>query len=132
MDGKILRWNDLDGSILLGKVFSRPVEISQIDIFKVTVDREGPTVIIEFDIIGVLPDNPPVKWGKNFNRCHGGLNCSGVASIATNGISSNMPADIEIKKIDQLYKIIITGDDISIMIECLHAGFMGPSVYVSE
>ena len=46
-----MHWNDLDGSILFNKVFSKSVKINEIDIFDIRIDREGCTVIITFDLI---------------------------------------------------------------------------------
>ena len=55
-------WNELDGSILFNKVFTTNVVINEIDIFDIKIDREAATVIVSFDLINALPDNPPPKW----------------------------------------------------------------------
>ncbi|MCW7764665.1 Imm50 family immunity protein [Photorhabdus luminescens] len=125
-------WNDLDGTILLNKVFSKPVEISDIDIFDIKIDREGPTVTIGFDLIGKLPENPPEKWVKGYNKCRCGINCGGVTSINIEGIAVNMLAKIEIKKENGHNKVIINGSNFRLNLECMHIQFMGPSVYISK
>ncbi|WP_286133205.1 Imm50 family immunity protein [Tatumella sp. OPLPL6] len=83
-------WNALDGSYLLSKVFSKSVGISDIDLFDIRMDREGSTVIISFDLIDKLPDNPPIKWVKGYNRCRCGINCGGATMIKLEDISTNM------------------------------------------
>ncbi|WP_445374571.1 Imm50 family immunity protein [Photorhabdus tasmaniensis] len=125
-------WNDLDGTILLNKVFSNPVEISDIDLFDIKIDREGPAVIISFDLIGKLPDNPPVKWVKGYNKCRCGINCGGVSSINIEGIAVNMLAKIEIKKENGHNKVIINGSNFRLNLECMHIQFTWPSVYISK
>ncbi|WP_454827604.1 Imm50 family immunity protein [Paraburkholderia xenovorans] len=125
-------WNDLDGSVLLRKVFTKPVEISLIDLFSIKIDREGPTVVIEFDLVGQLPDNPPPKWGNGYNRCRCGLNCGGVKSVSMNGIAPNMLAEISIEKNGEINKLIISSEKASLVVECSHLQLMGPSVYISE
>jgi len=125
-------WNDLDGSYLLGKVFSKPVEISDIDLFDIKIDREGATVIISFDLINELPDNPPVKWVKGYNRCRCGINCGSVNMIRLDGISTNMQAKIKIGKKDGHSEILINGPEIFLHLKCIHIQFMGPSVYISN
>ncbi|AMO46686.1 Uncharacterized protein AKI40_0258 [Enterobacter sp. FY-07] len=121
-------WNDLDGTFLLRKVFLEPVEISTIDLFSIKFDREGPMAYIEFDLVGALPNNPPPKWVKNYNRCRCGLNCSGIKMLKMDGIKTNMIVNI---RIEDRNKIFISGDDFSLTLECLHIQFAGPSVYIA-
>lgn len=125
-------WNDLDGSVLFGKVFSSPVKISEIDIFDIKIDRDGSTVIISFDLVGEVPDQPPPKWVKGYNRCRCGINCGGVSQMKIEGISPNMLAEINIKKYDLYSEINIFGDAINMYLKCLHVQLMGPSVYISN
>ena len=125
-------WNDLDGSVLLGKVFSEPVEISNIDVFDIKIDREGKTVIISFDLVNQLPDNPPPKWPQGYNRCRCGINCSGVSELSIAGISVDMPAKINITKLNDYIEIIIAGPDLHLSMKCSHIHFMGPTVYISH
>ncbi|MCK6687988.1 MULTISPECIES: Imm50 family immunity protein [Enterobacter] len=54
--------------------------MNEIDIFDIKTDRETATVIICFDLVNELPDNPPPKWVKGYYRCKCGINCSGVNS----------------------------------------------------
>ncbi len=123
-------WNDLDGSFLLNKVFSNPVKINEIDIFDIKIDREGATVIISFDLVDELPDNPPPKWVKGYNRCRCGINCGGVSTMKIDGISANMPAKIKID--NNINEVLINGSTISLYLKCAHIQFMGPSVYISN
>lgn len=123
-------WNDLDGTVLFNKVFSKPVKISDIDLFEVKIDREGPTVTIIFDLIGELPDIPIAKWGKKYNKCRCGINCGGVTSINIEGIAVNMLAKIEIKQEINHNLVIIKGVNFQLELVCLHIQFMGPSVYL--
>lgn len=105
-------WNEIEGSILFNKVFSKYVEVNEIDIFDIKIDREAATLIICFDLVNELPDNPPPKWVKGYNRCRCGINCSGVKFLKIEGMSTDMPAKIEIQKNTPHSEVIIKGADI--------------------
>lgn len=124
-------WNEIEGGILFNKVFSRDVEVNEIDIFDIKIDREAATVIICFDLVNELPDNPPPKWVKGYNRCRCGINCSGVKFLKIEGMSTDKPAKIEIKK-TPCSEVIIKGADIFLNLKCSHIQLMGPSVYISQ
>lgn len=125
-------WNDIDGSILFNKVFTKPVEVRKIDIFDIKIDREAATVIISFDLIDELPDNPPPKWTKGYNRCRCGLNCSGVDHLKIEGMSTEMSANITIGMHTENNEVIIKGRYIFLNLKCSHIQLMGPSVYISQ
>lgn len=125
-------WNDLNGNILFNKVFTEKVKINEIDIFDIRIDREAATVIITFDLVNELPDNPPPKWVKGYNRCRCGVNCSGVSQLSINGMSTIMPAQIKIEAENNNNKVIIKGDSIKLHLNCIHIQLMGPSVYISQ
>lgn len=125
-------WNEIEGGILFNKVFSRDVEVNEIDIFDIKIDREAATVIICFDLVNELPDNPPPKWVKGYNRCRCGINCSGVKFLKIEGMSTDMPAKIEIQKNTPYSKVIIKGADIFLNLKCSHIQLIGPSVYISQ
>lgn len=125
-------WNEIEGGILFNKVFSRDVEVNEIDIFDIKIDREAATVIICFDLVNELPDNPPPKWVKGYNRCRCGINCSGVKLLKIEGMSTDMPAKIEIQKNTSYSEVIINGADIFLNLKCSHIQLMGPTVYISQ
>ena len=123
-------WNDIDGSFLFNRVFTNAIEVSEIDIFEIKIDREAATVMIIFDLVNQLPDNPPPKWVKGYNRCRCGINCSGVKNLKIDGMSTDMLAKIEIDTNSN--EVIIKGDGIFLNLECAHIQLMGPSVYISQ
>ena len=96
------------------------------------MEREGYTVIISFDLIDKLPDNPPIKWVKGYNRCRCGINFGGVSMIKLEGISTNMQASIKIEKKDGYSEVLINGPEVFLHLKCTHIQFMGPSVYISS
>lgn len=125
-------WNDMNGSFLFNKVFSEKIKIDEIDIFDIRIDREAATVIITFDLMHDLPDNPEVKWVKGYNRCRCGVNCSGVSMLDIKGMSTDMPAKMKINKEGKYSNILIKGDSITLKLTCIHIQLMGPSVYISQ
>lgn len=123
-------WNNIDGGFLFNKVFTNAIEVNEIDIFEININRETATVIIIFDLINQLPDNPPPKWIKGYNRCRCGINCSGVKDLKIDGMSTDMLAKIEIDTNSN--EVIIKGESVSLNIKCAHIQLMGPSVYISQ
>jgi hypothetical protein len=131
-EGGCMNWNELNGNALFNNVFSKPIKVNEIDIFDIKIDREAATVIISFDLVNELPDNPPQKWVKGYNRCRCGINCSGVRYLKIEGMSTDMPAKIEIEKNTSSSEVIIKGSDIFLNLKCSHIQLMGPSVYISQ
>lgn len=125
-------WIDLPGSELMSRVFSQSPKIEKINLFNIEIKRDGPTVILAFDIIDTLPDKAPIKWGKEFNRCRIGIYCFGVSNISLSGISTEMLASISIDLNGEDKKIKIESDSFSMNIECSHISLIGPSVYFSK
>ena len=123
-------WNDIDGSFLFNRVFTNAIKVSEIDIFEIKIDREAATVMIIFDLVNQLPDNPPPKWVKGYNRCRCGINCSGVKNLKIDGMSTDMLAKIKIDTNSN--EVIIKGDSIFLNLKCAHIQLMGPSVYISQ
>lgn len=122
-------WNKLDGAVLFNKVFSYQVPIDKVDIFNMKLDRDGPKVIIEFDLIGHLPDNPPIKWPKKYNKCRCGINCFGVSDFNCSGLDVNMLGDINISNGN---KVVITGEAFKLSFSSKNIQLIGPSVYYDE
>lgn len=125
-------WNDFDGSFLLGKVFSKPVEISMVDIFGIKIDHDGPTVIIDFDLVDQLPDIPLDKWGKDYNRCRCGINCGGVGSLEIKGLETNIIAEVKIETSRNQVIVNINSSNFMLNMKCSHLQFTGPSVYINQ
>lgn len=123
-------WNNVDGCFLFSRVFTNAIEVNEIDIFEININREAATVIIIFDLINQLPDNPPPKWIKGYNRCRCGINCSGVKALKIDGMSTDMLAKIEIDTNSN--EVIIKGENVFLSIKCAHIQLMGPSVYISQ
>ena len=124
-------WTDLPCNELMKRVFSKAPKVGAIDLFDIEIKRDGPTVIINFDMVDNLPDTPPVKWG-GFNRCRIGLYCFDVSDIAISGISRNMLAKISFVLESGNNKVMISGDNFKISLVCSHINLTGPSVYFSQ
>ncbi|AWK40301.1 hypothetical protein GPY51_24305 [Photorhabdus laumondii subsp. laumondii] len=125
-------WTDLPGSELMKRVYSNPPSINEIDIFSIDVKRDGPTVIMSFDLVNSLPDKTPDKWGKDFNRCRAGIYCFGVSNLNMQGIGTDMLTKIDIKMMDNNNIVSIKNNDIDIKVICSHISLTGPSVYIRK
>lgn len=125
-------WNDLPCNELLNRVFCEPPKIGLIDIFDIELKRDGPSVIINFDLVNILPDNPPAKWGRDFNRCRMGVYCTGISDISIVGLETNILANIFFEIIDDKTKVTITSDKFNMGFKCTDISVTGPSVYISN
>jgi hypothetical protein len=100
-----MNWTDFAGSELLKRVFTQPVPIEKVDLFAIRIDRNGPTISIEFDLVNQIPDAPVQKWvSSKFNRCRLGINCGGVEDLTISGWETKNIVDVDIKRISP-YKI---------------------------
>ncbi|UJR62511.1 immunity 50 family protein [Dickeya zeae] len=126
---KMSFWNELDGAALLNRVFPEPVKISYVELFDFSVNRNGPSVIVNFDLIDQLPDKAPPKWGE-FNRCRCGINCGGVDELEINGISTRLNTLVMISSIDGTNHVRFLSEKFKLSLKCKHIQFMGPSVYL--
>mgnify|MGYP000846212200 FL=1 len=121
-------WNELEGAYLFNKVFSKPISIGKVDLFSVKIERDGPSVLIEFDLLEALPDNPLPRWQSHYNRCRCGLICAGVKTMQISGIATNMEVDVSIQDNS---KLIMKGLGFSLELECIYMHLSGPSVYLT-
>ncbi|NDL01392.1 hypothetical protein GPY23_21415 [Photorhabdus bodei] len=117
---------------MMKRVYSNPPSINEIDIFSIDVKRDGPTVIMSFDLVNSLPDKTPDKWGKDFNRCRAGIYCFGVSNLNMQGIETDMVTKIDIKMMDNNNIVSIKNNDIDIKFICSHISLTGPSVYIRK
>lgn len=127
-----MNWTDLPCNELLKRVFVNPPKIGNIDIFDIEIKRDGPTVIVSFDLIGVLPDNTPMKWGRDFNRCRMGIYCFGVSDLSITGLATNVIANIDFKIINDSTYVVITSESLNMSLSCSDITVTGPSVYKSN
>lgn len=131
LKGEIMNWNDLEGSFLLNRVFSKSVPIDYVDIHDISIKRDGRVLLINFDLVDKLPDLAPKKWGE-FNKCKAGINCSGVSGLLIKEMSTEMLLSVNIEKIDNKFTLKFSGDCVTIEFECDFITFVGPSVYLDS
>jgi hypothetical protein len=74
-----------------------PPLLAGVAVHTVSVDREGPTLRLRFDL-PEYPANPPAKWQRSrFNTVQVELLFGAVRELSVNGVSTNVVADIEIQ-----------------------------------
>lgn len=95
-------WNELDGSILLSKIFSHPIEIGKIALFSLRVENDQPCIGIGFDI-PEFPDNLPEKWkNKGYNMCRLGITCNDIDNLKILNIPAQELFTVKINKKNRL------------------------------
>lgn len=127
-------WNDLPGTELLKRVFTQPVPIEKISLFSINIGRDGPSIIIDFDLINQIPDAPPQKWTTSkFNRCRLGINCGGVKELSITGWDVENIVDVNIQCISaQKHRVCLKNDEFHLEFMCSALTISGPSVYLSH
>ncbi|MEB0207856.1 Imm50 family immunity protein [Pseudomonas sp. CCC3.1] len=122
-------WNDLDGAVLLGKVFSTPVPVSVVELSGISIDNDRNNITIGFDI-DEIPDVIPEKWLKNkFNTCRIGLDCGEIKNLLMENIPTTSKLKVEIKKADDCYLVIISSNTSAIKFTAKYIFLRGPTVY---
>ncbi|MGL4757326.1 MAG: Imm50 family immunity protein [Aeromonadaceae bacterium] len=114
------------------RVFSKPPKIGVIGLFDIEIKRDGPTVNVNFDLVDVLPDKVPMKWGTQFNRCSAGIYCLGVSNLIPSGTSTNLLANIYFNLSNKAKEVVISNSSFNINFAYKHISLTGPSVYFSQ
>lgn len=128
---KMKTWNELDGNTLFNRVFTKPIKISTIKLFQITIDNNRPNITFEFDI-PEPPDSAPEKWIKmGFNTCRIGLSCNGVKELFLKNIPTQESLTIRIEKIDEYFFIRAENESSLLEFKTKYPLLCGPSVYMS-
>lgn len=124
-------WNEFDGSTLFNRVFTKPIEISTIRLFQITIDNNRPNITFEFDI-PEIPDSAPEKWTKTgFNTCRIGLSCTGPKELIFKNIPAQEDFNIKIEKIDEYFLIRAENKHSLLEFKTKYPLLCGPSVYMN-
>ena len=125
-------WNELDGSIFFGKIFSQPISIGRIALFSLRIDNDQPCIGLGFDI-PEFPDILPEKWkNKGFNTCRMGITCHEIKDLKIHNIPAHEVFTIKIEKHDSHFKLQATSENASIEFEAKFISLSNPNVYVNE
>lgn len=128
----IMDLKELPGSELLRRVFTYSPTTQKIDLFDISLKRDGKTFIAHFDLCDQLPDRPPEKW-KNFNRCRIGIYCASIGKLKLHGWNTSNFAKLSIERINESgYAVRFSGDQLDIEFYCQHISIVGPTVYLDE
>ena len=96
----------------------KPPSLKDVDLHDVVLDRDGPKVILRFDV-SEFPEAPPTKWlVSGFNRVQLKLMVLGIQDLSIQGWGTRCRCDISISfddkrillEIDDVIKIRIEGD----------------------
>lgn len=124
-------WNELDGNTLFNRVFTKPIKISTIRLFQITIDNNRPNITFEFDI-PEIPDSAPEKWIKTgFNTCRIGLSCNGVKESILKNIPTQENLTMKIEKIDEYFLIRAENENSLLEFKTKYPLLCGPSVYMN-
>lgn len=90
-------WFDfVDGVEFVRKIFPTAPVLRGLRVFEVDFHRDGPQVMIRFDL-NEFPANPPRKWiDSGVNRVQIRLLCIGIVGVEMRGWTANNIADMEI------------------------------------
>lgn len=124
-------WNELDGSIFFGKIFSQPIAINRIALFSMRIDNDQPCVGLGFDI-PEFPDQLPEKWkNKGYNTCRTGLICHNIKELKVQNIPAHEVFKVEIKKHNDHFEFHATSENASIEFKARFISLSDPNVYIN-
>lgn len=124
-------WNEFDGNSLFNRTFTKPIKISTISLFQITVDNNTPNITFEFDI-PEIPDSAPEKWVKmGFNTCRIGLSCNGVKELILKNIPTQENLTMKVEKIDEYFLIRAKNENSLLEFKTKYPLLCSPSVYMS-
>ena len=76
----------------------KPPTLEAIDLHEIILHRDGPRMLLRFDLHD-FPEHPPKQWtAAGFNRVQMRLLVSGVRKLQITGLQSNMQVDLSINK----------------------------------
>ncbi|WP_333991927.1 Imm50 family immunity protein [Burkholderia orbicola] len=119
---------DLAGAELLRRVFSYSPTTEEIDLFDISLKRDGKVLVANFDLIGQIPDRPPEKW-KSFNKCRVGIYCASIDGLILSGWGVRNISSLGIGKLSDGYEVKISGESVNIDFRCQFVSLVGPTVY---
>jgi len=124
-------WNELDGSIFFGKIFSQPIAIDRVALFSMRIDNDQPCVGLGFDI-PEFPDQLPEKWkNKGYNTCRTGLICHNIKELKVQNIPAHEVFKVEIKKHNDHFEFHATSENASIEFKARFISLSDPNVYIN-
>ncbi|WP_179107061.1 Imm50 family immunity protein [Variovorax sp. KK3] len=100
-------WTDLlvDAAPVRAIYGSSPPLLEGVDLHEMSLHRDGPRLLLRFDLHG-FPDHPPAKWSASgLNRVQMRLLAVGVENLQISGFSSNMRMDLRIVKEGPLVRL---------------------------
>lgn len=124
-------WNELDGSIFFGKIFSQPIAIDRIALFSIRIDNDQPCVGLGFDI-PEFPDRLPEKWkNKGYNTCRTGLTCHNIKELKVQNIPIHEVFNVKIEKYNDHFEFRATSENASIEFKARFISLSDPNVYIN-
>lgn len=102
-----LGWTDLvlDAAPVKAIFGSTTPSLEGVDLHEINFHRDGPRVLLRFDL-QEFPVRPPRKWASaGFNRVQIRLMAVGVQRLEVSGLRPNMKTDLSINKEGHLFRI---------------------------
>lgn len=100
-------WTDLvlDAAPVRAIYGPKPPRLYAIDLHEITLHRDGPRVLLRFDLRD-FPEHPPQKWTvAGFNRVQMRLLASGVRELQIDGLQPKTQVDLSIKQEGPLIRL---------------------------
>jgi len=124
-------WNELDGSTLLNKIFSKPIKIGKIALFSLRIENDQPSINLGFDI-PEFPDILPEKWkNKGYNTCRIGITCNEISNLKIHNLPTHEIFALEIKNDNTHFKLEAKSKSAIITFSAKFVSLNGPSVYIN-
>ena len=125
-------WNEVDKNIFFEKIFSYPIEISNIAQISLQIDNDRPALGIGFDI-PEFPDTLPEKWkNKGYNVCRLGIDCYGISNLKILNIPNRGDFSLKIKKEGDHFRLQAMNKNSLLELNAKTIFLCSPNVYTKD
>lgn len=125
-------WHELDKNIFFEKLFSNPIEISEIAQISLQIDNDRPSLRIGFDI-PEFPDTLPKKWkNRGYNVCRLGIECYGISNLKIINIPNRGVFSLKIKKDGDHFRLQATNKNSLLELNVKTIFLCNPNGYVKD
>jgi hypothetical protein len=103
-----------------------------VDLHEIVLHRDGPRVLLRFDL-SEFPEEPPSKWvTANFNRVQVKLLAVGVKELNISGLQTSCQLDLTVFEDDSLIHILAKNDVVCLKIAADELFIDNISAYKNE
>lgn len=129
-----MSWTDflIDKSKIISIYGNKIPSLQEVDLHEVILNRDGPRIVLRFDL-PEFPDSPPKKWlALGFNRVQVQLMVLNIHELAIENFSTECKCNIIIYPEKDFFSLIINDNGMKINVVGEHLILNEISAYISS